>query len=83
MLYEIFVLSQLWSHMMDDLWIIKNIYIWEHPNKSLLQTPDGQIRGGKKTWRGGKGSGKYWGLQFVHSFSSIQASIWYGVWTTS
>ncbi len=29
MLYEIFVLSQLWSHMMDDLWIIKK-YIFEN-----------------------------------------------------
>jgi hypothetical protein len=71
MLYENFVLSQLWSHMMDDSRIIKKNKIRTSQQKCVANTR-WLNWGGGKNWRGGKGSGKYWGLQFVHSFSSTQ-----------
>jgi len=44
--------------------------------KKMLKKTEGKNGGEKKkkkkTWRGCKGSDKYQGLQFVHSFSSTQ-----------
>ncbi len=75
MLYEIFVLFQLWSHMMDDSRIIEQNLFEIIPTKVCCKHQMAKLGEKKKKnpWRGGKGSGKYWGLQFVHSFSSTQA----------
>jgi hypothetical protein len=60
--------------MMDDSWIIEKMNL--RTSQQKCDATNKWLNWGEKKWEGRQGEGQILrGLQFVHSFSSIQASI--------